>query len=124
DFPPPKVQDKADLEQDTAKDDGRTYKKMLCIAFDLAVLCAYNGESYFRFVYHDDVLSQQDNGIKTRLIQLVRELSAHYDFQYILSAIKSDLPVDNEDRPVYFSDEETILRLDKDEVGTLFGFEF
>lgn len=124
DFPPPKVQDKADLEQDTAKDDGRTYKKMLCIAFDLAVLCAYNGESYFRFVYHDDVLSQQDNGIKTRLIQLVRELSAQYDFQYILSAIKSDLPVDDEDMPVYFSDEETVLRLDKDEVGTLFGFEF
>lgn len=124
DFPPPKVQDKADLEQDTAKDDGRTYKKMLCIAFDLAVLCAYNEESYFRFVYHDDVLSQQDNGIKTRLIQLVRELSAQYDFQYILSAIRSDLPVDSKDRPVYFSDEETVLRLDKDEAGTLFGFEF
>lgn len=124
DFPPPKVQDKADLEQDTAKDDGRTYKKMLCVAFDLAVLCAYNGESYFRFVYHDDVLSQQDNGIKTRLVQLVRELSAQYDFQYILSAIKSDLPVDDDDLPIYFSGGETILRLDKDELGTLFGFDF
>jgi len=123
-FPTPKVRDKTDLKQDTAKDDGRTYKKMLCVAFDLAILCAYSGESYFRFVYHDDVLSQQDNGIKTRVIQLVRELSAQYDFQYILSAIKSDLPVDDEDRPIYFSDEETVLRLDKDEVGPLFGFEF
>lgn len=124
DFPPPKVQDKADLEQDTAKDDGRTYKKMLCVAFDLAILCTYNEESYFRFVYHDDVLSQQDNGIKTRLIQLVRELSDRYDFQYILSAIKSDLPVDDEDKPIYFSPEETVLRLDKGEEGMLFGLEF
>lgn len=124
DFPPPKVRDKTDLEQDTAKDDGRTYKKMLCIAFDLAVLCAYNAESYFRFVYHDDVLSQQDNGIKTRLIQLVRDLSVQYDFQYILSAIRSDLPVDDEDKPVYFSDDEIVLKLDKHAAGTLFGFEF
>lgn len=124
DFPPPKVHDKADLEQDTAKDDGRTYRKMLCVAFDLAILCTYSQESYFRFVYHDDVLSQQDNGIKTRLIQLVRELSEKYDFQYILSAIKSDLPVDSEHQPIYFSDEETVLRLDKDQTGTLFGFEF
>jgi uncharacterized protein YydD (DUF2326 family) len=57
--------------KETAKDEVNTYKKFLCVAFDLAILCSYNKESYFRFVYHDDVLSQQDNGIKTRLLALV-----------------------------------------------------
>jgi len=124
-FVPPKVQTKEDLTRDTAKDDGRTYKKMLCVAFDIAILCAYNSESYFRFVYHDDVLSQQDNGIKTRLITLVRDLVTKCDFQYILSVIKSDLPADEEDLPLYFSSEDIVLNLhDRDETGTLFGFEF
>jgi len=124
-FISPKVQTKEDANRDTAKDDGRTYRKMLCVAFDLAILCAYNKESYFRFVYHDDVLSQQDNGIKTRLLQLLRELTGKYNLQYILSAIKSDLPTDNEDLPIYFSKEDVVLTLhDRDEAGTLFGFEF
>lgn len=125
DFMPPTVQTKGEVKKDTAKDDGRTYKKILCVAFDLAILCSYNKESYFRFVYHDDVLSQQDNGIKTRLIELVRDLTQAYDFQYILSVIKSDLPVDGDQMPIYFSDEEIVLKLhDNDASGTLFGFEF
>ncbi|WP_143961211.1 DUF2326 domain-containing protein [Litoribacter populi] len=124
DFVPPKIQAKGGVKKDTSKDDGRTYKKILCVAFDLAVLCAYNKESYFRFVYHDDVLSQQDNGIKNRLIKLVRELTGQYDFQYILSAIKSDLPVDENEQPIYFPKQETVLLLDKESKGPLFGFEF
>lgn len=124
-FVPPKVQTKGDLTKDTAKDDGRTYKKMLCVAFDLAILCGYNKESYFRFVYHDDVLSQQDNGIKTRLLILIDELVKQYNLQYILSVIKSDLPTNEDDLPIYFSDNEIVLNLhDRDESGTLFGFEF
>jgi len=124
-FVPPKVQTKGELTKDTAKDDGRTYKKMLCVAFDLAILSAYNKESYFRFVYHDDVLSQQDNGIKSRLLSLIHDLIMQFDLQYILSVIKSDLPVDANDLPIYFPDEEIILNLhDRDETGTLFGFEF
>ena len=62
DFVPPKVHSKLDEQKETAKDEGNTYKKLLCVAFDLAILTSYNSESYFRFVYHDDVLSQQDNG--------------------------------------------------------------
>ena len=124
-FIPPKVQTKDDLTKDTAKDDGRTYKKLLCVAFDLAILCAYNAESYFRFVYHDDVLSQQDNGIKNRLLTLIKDLLTKHDLQYILSVIKSDLPTDEQDLPIFFSEEEVILSLhDRDETGTLFGFEF
>lgn len=124
-FNPPKIQTKDDKRKETAKDEGTTYKKLLCVAFDLAILSAYNNESYYRFVYHDDVLSQQDNGIKHRLLKLIDTLSISYDLQYILSVIKADLPKDEDENPIHFSDEEIVLRLnDKDESGTLFGFEF
>ncbi len=125
DFVSPKVKSKFDNKIDTAKDEGNTYMKLLCVAFDLAILTTYNHESYYRFVYHDDVLSQQDNGIKTRLLTLIAELTKKYQIQYILSAIKTDLPVDLEDKPVEFSNQDIVLKLhDKDSAGTLFGFEF
>lgn len=125
-FVAPKVHSKHEDQKETSKDEGNTYKKLLCVAFDLAILTSYNSESYFRFVYHDDVLSQQDNGIKTRLLELVRLLTIQYDFQYILSVIKSDLPFDDLDNKfIYFNDDEIVLKLhDRDESGTLFGFEF
>lgn len=124
-FIPPKVKSKDNQEEDTAKDEGNTYMKLLCVAFDLAVLTAYNKESYYRFVYHDDVLSQQDNGIKTRLLQLINNIIRDYNLQYILSVIKSDLPIDKEEKFVEFNDDQIVLKLhDKDPSGTLFGFEF
>lgn len=124
-FNPPKIQTQDEKRKITAKDDGTTYKKLLCVAFDLAILVAYNSESYFRFVYHDDVLSQQDNGIKKRLLKLINEITTNYDIQYILSVIKADLPKDENENPIHFSNNEIVLKLnDKDETGTLFGFEF
>lgn len=125
DFIPPKVKSKDNNNEDTAKDEGNTYMKLLCVAFDLAVLTAYNKESYFRFVYHDDVLSQQDNGIKSRLLELLHTIIKECKLQYILSVIKSDLPVGEDERFVEFTDDQIVLKLhDKDPSGTLFGFEF
>jgi uncharacterized protein YydD (DUF2326 family) len=125
DFVAPKVHSKHNEQKETAKDEGNTYKKLLCVAFDLAILTSYDSESYFRFVYHDDVLSQQDNGIKNRLIELIKTLTSQYNLQYILSAIKSDLPLDENDEIVYFDEKDIVLKLhDRDESGTLFGFEF
>lgn len=125
DFISPKVKSKTDTKKDTAKDEGTTYMKLLCVAFDLAIICNYNNESFYRFIYHDDVLSQQDNGIKTRLIDLIRQLLLEYNFQYIFSVIKSDLPVDSSDKPIEFEPNEIVLNLhDKDATGTLFGIEF
>ncbi|HRA74343.1 MAG TPA: DUF2326 domain-containing protein, partial [Flavobacterium sp.] len=122
-FPPPKVLDKA--SKNTAKDEGTTYKKILCVAFDLAILTSYNNQSFFRFIYHDDVLSTQDNGIKLRLLELINKLAKEYNIQYVLSVIKSDLPVDENDGILYFKENEIILTLnDKNEEGTLFGFSF
>ncbi len=125
DFIPPKVKSKIDENMDTAKDEGNTYMKLLCVAFDLSILCSYNEESYFRFVYHDDVLSQQDNGIKIRLLELVDEITNKYNIQYILSVIESDLPVSETNEIQKFNENQIVLKLhDKDISGTLFGFEF
>jgi uncharacterized protein YydD (DUF2326 family) len=125
DFIQPKVHSKKDEQKETAKDEGNTYKKLLCVTFDLAILTIYNSESYFRFVYHDDVLSQQDDRLKNRLIELTKTLTSQFNLQYILSAIKSDLPHNENDEIVYFNDEDIVLRLhDREESGTLFGFEF
>jgi len=76
----------------SAKDEGNTYYKILCLAFDLAILINYRGESYFRFVYHDDVVAGDDNGIKTRLIESIKHICVKYDIQYILTAIKDNIP--------------------------------
>jgi uncharacterized protein YydD (DUF2326 family) len=124
-FIPPKVKSKVNKDKDTAKDEGNTYMKLLCVAFDLSMLCTYNKESYYRFVYHDDVLSQQDNGIKIRLLELIANITKKYKIQYILSVIKSDLPQDISNEIQNFSEKEIVLKLDdKDISGTLFGFEF
>ncbi|MFT5645673.1 MAG: hypothetical protein ACI976_000346 [Aureispira sp.] len=124
-FLPPKVKDKLNRKRDTAKDEGNTYKKILCIVFDLSILTTYNEESYYRFVYHDDVLSQQDNGVKNRFLKLVYDVVNTSNLQYILSVIKSDLPFDENGKRIEFPESEVILKLnDKGPEGTLFGFEF
>jgi len=125
DFIPPRVKLKQNRNEDTAKDEGNTYMKLLCVAFDMAILATYNNESYYRFVYHDDVLSQQDNGIKTRFLSLTKDLLKSYGFQYILSVIKSDLPADGDDKVIEFGSQDIVLNLhDKDPSSTLFGLEF
>lgn len=125
DFNPPKVTNKKDSNRDTAQGKGYTYKKLLCVAFDLAILTNYNTQSFYRFVYHDDVLANQDNGVKHRLVKLIRDLLELYDLQYILTVIKDDLPTDEGDIPIRFSEDAEVLKLhDKDDSGTLFGFKF
>ena len=41
----------------TSEAQGTTYKKLLCMAFDLALLIHYRNRSFFRFAYHDGILS-------------------------------------------------------------------
>lgn len=122
-FPPPKILDNSN--KNTAKDEGTTYKKILCVAFDLSILTSYNNQSFFRFIYHDDVLSTQDNGIKLRLLEEIDRLLKEFNIQYIISVIKSDLPTDKNENVIYFNESEIVLKLnDIDDKGTLFGFSF
>lgn len=110
---------------ETKKAEGNTYRKMLCVAFDLAILAEYSSESYFKFVYHDDVFSNQENKIRIRLLHLIREYCVKFNIQYILSIIKDDLPRDVNGKIIMFSDDETIMELhDKDDSGKLFMTSF
>lgn len=103
----------------SAKDEGATYYKILCVAFDLAILINYRKQSHFRFVFHDDVISGDDNGVKSRLIEIVHEICERYDIQYIFSAIKDNIPLGLN------LSENIILELnDKDESGKLFKMSF
>ena len=43
----------------TSEGKGTSYKKMLCAAFDMAVLETYADKSFYRFVYHDGILLSQ-----------------------------------------------------------------
>ena len=123
-FNAPKVLSKKN-KTETAQGKGYTYSKLFCVCFDLAILTIYHSESYYHFVYHDDVLANEDDGVKLRLLSLIDELTKEYKIQYILSAIKSDLPLDEKGEVMFFDDEEVILRLnDRDEKGTLFEIRF
>ncbi len=109
---------KADFPN-SEKQDGATYYKILCIAFDLAVLINYRTQSYFRFVYHDDVVAGDDNGVKTRLIQTIQEICLQHDIQYIFSAVKDNIPA-NQNVEKYL-----IMELhDKSDDGKLFKISF
>ena len=65
--------DVAESSRITAESNGYTYRKMLCVAFDVAVLIAYRKHSFYRFVYHDGVLEGLDNRKKKKFIELVQE---------------------------------------------------
>ncbi|MBF0396732.1 MAG: DUF2326 domain-containing protein [Desulfobacterales bacterium] len=124
DFNEPKVQNKA-TKQMTQQGDGFTYTKLFCVCFDLALLTIYRSNSFFRFVYHDDVFANQDNRPKLKLLGLIKELCNKYDIQYIFTIIRDEIPYDEKNQRIKFSEKEIVLELhDKDETGTLFGFVF
>jgi len=110
-------QNKTDLIK-TSESQGTTYKKMLCVAFDLSLLVNYSDESFYKFVYHDGVLEGLDDRIKIRYIKLVKDFCEKYDLQYIVTLIDSDLP---KEMPDLIEDKDICLRLnDKDNSGKLF----
>ncbi|WP_339663535.1 DUF2326 domain-containing protein [uncultured Polaribacter sp.] len=110
-------QNKTDLLK-TSESQGTTYKKLLCVAFDLSLLVNYFDKSFYKFVYHDGVLEGLDDRIKIRYINLIKEFCEEYDLQYIVTLIDSDLP---KEMPDLIEDKDICLRLnDKDNSGKLF----
>ncbi|WP_241510000.1 DUF2326 domain-containing protein [Photorhabdus laumondii] len=51
----------------TSADLGHTYRKLLCIAFDLAVLRVHKSEKFPHFAFHDGVFESLDNRKKENL---------------------------------------------------------
>lgn len=104
----------------TSADMGHTYKKLLCIAFDLAVLRAHLHEKYPRFVYHDGVFESLDDRKKRNLLGVLRKY-AGLGLQHIITLIDSDLPVRMPtDSPIFDESEIVLLLHDEGDSGRLF----
>ena len=104
----------------TSADLGHTYRKLLCIAFDLAILRAHLDDKFPRFVYHDGVFESLDDRKKENLLAVIRRY-AELGLQPIITLIDSDLPVRAVDEvPVFSTDEVVITLHDEGEQGRLF----
>lgn len=103
----------------TSADLGYTYRKLLCIAFDLAVLRAHIDEQFPHFVYHDGVFESLDDRKKENLLGVIRRYS-DIGLQSVITLIDTDMPVRANDE-LFFTSEETVLILHDDgDQGRLF----
>lgn len=105
----------------TSADLGYTYRKLLCIAFDLAVLRAHIDDKFPRFVYHDGVFESLDDRKKENLLAVIRRYT-ELGIQPIITLIDSDLPARSDDEPVFLADEIVVTLHDEGEKGRLFKF--
>lgn len=103
----------------TSADRGHTYRKLLCVAFDLAVLRAHLDDKFPRFVYHDGVLESLDDRKKENLLTVIHRY-AELGLQSVITLIDSDLPARTSDEPVFASDEIILTLNDEGEQGRLF----
>lgn len=106
----------------TSADLGHTYKKLLCVAFDLAVLRAHLGGRFPRFAYHDGVFESLDDRKKENLLLVIRQYM-DLGLQLVVTAIDSDLPPRSVKEPVFTEDEIVLTLHDKDHTGRLFRME-
>ncbi len=104
----------------TSADLGHTYRKLLCIAFDLAILRAHLNDKFPRFVYHDGVFESLDDRKKENLLAVIRRY-ADLGLQPIITLIDSDLPARVGIGGAVFETAEIVLTLhDETERGRLF----
>ena len=104
----------------TSADLGNTYRKLLCIAFDLAILRAHYDDKFPRFVYHDGVFDSLDDRKKENLLTVIRQY-AELGLQPIITLIDSVLPVRaNTDDTVFSMNEIVVTLHDEDDRGRLF----
>lgn len=104
----------------TSADLGHTYRKLLCVAFDLAVLRAHLEKKSPRFVYHDGVFESLDDRKKFNLLAVIREY-ADLGIQVVVTLIDSEVPQLAAGGDPMFTEEEIVLRLhDEGEDGRLF----
>ena len=104
----------------TSADLGHTYRKLLCIAFDLAILRAHLDKKFPQFVYHDGVFESLDDRKKENLLAVIRRYT-DLGIQQIITLIDSDLPARGTEEGPVFDPSEIVLTLhDENEQGRLF----
>lgn len=104
----------------TSASRGFTFKKLLCIAFDLAVLRSYQGQNFPRFSFHDGVFESLEPRAKRRLIEVLRRY-AELGLQPVITTLDSDLPdiIGSSDNTI--ATDEVVCRLHDDgDAGRLF----
>jgi uncharacterized protein YydD (DUF2326 family) len=104
----------------TSADLGHTYRKLLCIAFDMALLRAHLDHKFPRFVYHDGVFESLDPRKKQNLLAEIRKYT-EMGIQSIITLIDSDSPEPSKDEDRAFASDEIVLTLhDESMQGRLF----
>jgi uncharacterized protein YydD (DUF2326 family) len=99
---------------------GHTYRKLLCIAFDLAVLRSHTDEPFPRFVFHDGVFESLDDRKKQNLLEVIRG-HCEIGIQYVITMIDSDIPTAPAvNKPAFHDDEVTLVLHDEGPEGRLF----
>lgn len=101
----------------TGKSKGYTSRKIMCAAFILSVLTTYSDRSFIGFAYTDGILEGWGDSHKRSFIEILRTLTKEYDIQFIISLIKSDVPVG-----IKFEDREIVRKLSSND--TLFNVDF
>lgn len=82
-----------EMDQATEQDRGTSFRQMLCIATDLAVLISYAREPFFHFVYHDGGLERLQNKPKLALLQVIRDTCRDHGIKYLLSVLSEDIAI-------------------------------
>ena len=114
----------SESDEETQERRGTSFRKVLCIAFDLSVLINYSKDRFFHFVYHDGALEQLESKRKLALLSVVRSACAEHEIQYIFSAIEEELPTGDDPDNLCPSPDEIVLELhDGGEDGRLFKVE-
>ncbi|MEM6405056.1 MAG: DUF2326 domain-containing protein [Pseudomonadota bacterium] len=102
---------------------GHTYKKLLCIAFDLSVLRAHMNKKFPHFVFYDGIFESLDDRKKENLLAVIRQY-ADMGIQSIITLIDSDLPHKEKKEISVFDESEIVLQLhDEGKHGRLFKME-
>ncbi len=100
---------------------GHSYHKLLCIAFDLAVIRVYSHSDFPRFVFHDGVFETLDPRKKRRLVEVLREYAGE-GLQPIITSIDEDLPDPIDSSPTALQGSEVVRLLHDDgQSGRLFN---
>ncbi|WP_270363308.1 DUF2326 domain-containing protein [Bacillus paranthracis] len=104
----------------THEDEGFSYRKILCMCFDLAILGYYSNRSFFKFLYHDGPLESLHENRKESYLDFIKEYSNEKNIQYIISVIDSDVSKEQ------FEESDIVCELSQDNEGkgSLFGFKY
>lgn len=106
--------------QETSAGMGTTYKKLLCIAYDMAMIRSHIEKKFPAFMFHDGAFESLDDRKKVNLVNEIRKYN-ELGTQHIITLIDSELPTPSKDSTPLFTKSEIVLTLhDEGESGRLF----